>query len=173
MHISPGQSAYSLKGRYVMTAVCAAARHFHTDGPLAWNNLLIKGFLDYQPSSPLPKPPPPTLPVFFLIYLKEFPVLPRAITVPQSLYRNPPTHTNTHSQGSLIPHLHLGCGPWCKCGRAGHFSAVKCMSFLSAVAAQGWELVGGHMWLDPCVVIRSRPNNTQSNIIRICVRIHY
>lgn len=59
MHTSPGQSAYSPGGRYVMTAVCAAARHFHTDGPLAWNNPLIKGFLYYQPSSPLPKPPQP------------------------------------------------------------------------------------------------------------------
>lgn len=156
-----------------MTAVCAAARHFHTDGPLAWKNPLIKGFLYYQPSSPLPKPPPPppTLPIFFLIHLKEFPLLLKAITVPQSLYRNPPTHTNTHSQGSLIPHVHLGCGPWCKCGRAGLFSAVECMSFLSSVAAKGWERVGGHMRLDACVAIRSRPNSTSRS--KYTVIIHY
>lgn len=161
MHTSPSQSAYSPRGRYVMTAVCAAARHFHTYGPLAWNNPLIKGFLYYQPFSPLPKPPPLT-PHLFLIHLKEFPLLSRAITVPQSLYRNPPTHTQTHT---LIPHVHSDCGPWCKCGRVGHFSAaVECMSFLSPVAAKGWERVGGGT--SNCIhVLQLGPDQTLNTIL--------
>lgn len=111
-------------GRYVMTAVCAAARHFHTDGPLAWNNPLIKGFLDYQPllRPLLPKPPPPHF--FSRSYtFKGIPPSSKGNYSPTEFIQKPP-HTHTHTQGSLIPHVHSGCGPWCKCGRAGHFSAV-------------------------------------------------
>lgn len=69
-----------------------AARHFHTDGQ-ASSGLLIKGFLNHQPSSSVPPPP---LFFFFLIYLKEFPQLLQL--QPRRVYRNPPAHTNTHSE---------------------------------------------------------------------------
>lgn len=96
MHTSPGQSAYSPRGRYVMTAVCAAARHFHTDGPLAWNNPLIKGFLYYQPSSPIPKPPPPTLPVFFSYTFKGIPPASKGNYSPtEFIQKSPHTHKRT------------------------------------------------------------------------------
>lgn len=86
-------------GRYVMTSVCAAARHFHTDGPLAWNNPLIKGFLYYQPSSPSQNHhhhlPSPLFFFFFSYIFKGIPPSSRGNYSPSEFIQKSP-HTHKH-----------------------------------------------------------------------------
>lgn len=99
MHTSPSQSASIPGGRYVMTSVCAAARHFHTDGPLAWNNPLIKGFLYYQPSSPSQNHhhhlPSPLFFFFFSYIFKGIPPSSRGNYSPSEFIQKSP-HTHKH-----------------------------------------------------------------------------